>query len=70
MFKSSFTTFYRVFQLTIQRELKILRKEGGGVQVFKALWGRDGVWRSSYLFLNKPINTCNFPEEGGGVRNF
>ena len=35
-FLSSFSYFYRVFQLTIPRELNFLRRDGG-VKVYKAL---------------------------------
>ena len=43
---------------------KISKEEGLGSP--SALWVRDGVWRSSYLFLKKPIALVIFGE--GGVQ--
>ena len=55
-----------MFQLTIPRELNFSRREGGGVQVFEGAVGSDGVWRSSFLFLKKPLTLVIF-RGGGGV---
>ena len=37
-----------------------------GASKFLTLRGRDGAWRSSYLFLKKPITLVLFRGGGGG----